>query len=125
MLDIGAGAGRAALVLQDEGHDVVALDVSEGATNVCRQRGVRATFTGSVFDLAATAPEPFDTFLGMGNNLALMGTGDAAASFFASLDGLSAPAARLVGNLALVANFGQPRLYQTPRSVRLGMDIAF
>jgi 2-polyprenyl-3-methyl-5-hydroxy-6-metoxy-1,4-benzoquinol methylase len=97
ILDIGAGAGRVALVLQDEGYDVVALDVSEGATTVCRQRGVRATFTGSVFDLAATAPEPFDTFLKLGNNLGLLGGADQASWFLDALASMARPGAAVIG----------------------------
>lgn len=84
ILDIGAGAGRVSLVLQEQGHDVVALDVSEGATTVCSERGVRTTFTGSVFDLAATAPGPFDTFLMAGNNLGLLAGAEQAPRFLES-----------------------------------------
>ncbi len=67
ILDIGAGAGRVSLALQREGLDVVALDISEGAIEVCKDRGVRSVFKGTVFDLAATRPAPFDTFLMLGN----------------------------------------------------------
>ena len=97
ILDIGAGAGRVALVLQDEGYDVVALDVSQGATTVCRERGVRATFTGSVFDLAATTPEPFDTFLMLGNNLGLLGGAKQAPRFLDALTSMARPAATIIG----------------------------
>lgn len=97
VLDIGAGAGRVALALQDERHDVVALDVSEGATTVCRQRGVRATFTGSVFDLAATAPEPFETFLMLGNNLGLLGGAEQAPRFLDALASMARPGAVAIG----------------------------
>lgn len=96
-LDIGAGAGRVALALQDERYDVVALDVSEGATTVCRQRGVRATFTGRVFDLAVTAPEPFDTFLLLGNNLGLLGGPEQAPRFLDALASMAAPGAVAIG----------------------------
>src|ERR1700678_1294465 len=41
VLDIGAGAGRAALAVQDLGLDVLALDTSPGAIRVCQRRGVR------------------------------------------------------------------------------------
>jgi SAM-dependent methyltransferase len=97
ILDIGAGAGRAALALQAQGNDVVALDVSEGATSVCRARGVRATFTGNVFDLAATAPEPFDTFLLVGNNLGLLAGAAHAPRFLDALASMARPGAAIVG----------------------------
>lgn len=97
VLDIGAGAGRVALALQDEGDNVVALDVSEGATAVCRQRGVRATFTGTVFDLAATAPEPFDTFLLVGNNLGLLAGPEQGPQFLDALASMAAPGATAIG----------------------------
>jgi 2-polyprenyl-3-methyl-5-hydroxy-6-metoxy-1,4-benzoquinol methylase len=97
ILDIGAGAGRVALVLEEQGYDVVALDVSEGATTVCRERGVRATFTGSVFDLAATAPEPFDTFLMAGNNLGLLAGAEQAPRFLDALASMAWPGAVVIG----------------------------
>ena len=100
VLDIGAGAGRASVVLQERGHDVVALDVSAGATAVCRDRGVKTTFTGSVFDLAASHPEPFDTFLMLGNNLGLLGGPDQAPLFLEALAAMAAPGAHIVGETA-------------------------
>jgi SAM-dependent methyltransferase len=41
VLDLGAGAGRAALHLQERGLDVTAVESSPGAADVCRRRGVR------------------------------------------------------------------------------------
>jgi SAM-dependent methyltransferase len=100
VLDIGAGAGRLALGLQSLGHDVVALDVSAGALEVCAARGVREVFHGSVTDLAATAPKPFDTFVLAGNNLGLLGGREAAPAFLSALSTLAAPGARVIGETA-------------------------
>ncbi|MER6971169.1 class I SAM-dependent methyltransferase [Nocardioides sp. NPDC000445] len=70
VLDIGAGGGRAALELQRRGHDVVALDSSLGAINVCRKRGVQQTVHGNLERYANLAE--FDTYLLFGNNLGLL-----------------------------------------------------
>jgi SAM-dependent methyltransferase len=97
VLDVGAGAGRAALHLQEQGLEVTALDVSPGAVEVCRRRGVRATFLGTVGDLAATEPGSFDTLLLLGNNLGLVGSPEAAPEWLGTLRRLARPGARLIG----------------------------
>jgi SAM-dependent methyltransferase len=97
VLDVGAGAGRVALALQDRGHDVVALDVSAGATTVCRRRGVRATFTGTLFEYAACAPEPFDSFVMLGNNLGLLAGPEQAPLVLDALARVARRGARIVG----------------------------
>ena len=99
VLDIGAGAGRVALALQDLNCDVTALDVSPGAVEVCAARGVRITFCGTVTDLAATEPRPFDTFVLAGNNLGLLGGVDQGRDFLACLAALAAPNARVIGEI--------------------------
>ena len=97
---IGAGAGRSALSLQHAGVAVTALDVSPGALEVCRRRGVAQTFHGSVTDLAAHEPhEPFDTFLCMGNNLGLLGMPPLAADFLGALAALGTSDCVLVGTM--------------------------
>ncbi len=98
VLDIGAGAGRATLAARHRGHDATALDISPGALEVCRGRGIDDLYLGSVESLAAEdAPPTFDTFLMMGNNLGLLGGPDQAAEFLAALHRLAAPGARVVG----------------------------
>jgi SAM-dependent methyltransferase len=97
VLDIGAGAGRATLHLQDRGLDVTALDVSPGAVEVCRRRGIRSTFLGTIADLAAGVREPFETFVLFGNNLGLIGSPEAAPGWFGTLRRLARPGAVLLG----------------------------
>ncbi len=41
VLDLGCGAGRVCLHLQERGLDVVGIDTSPGAIEACRRRGVR------------------------------------------------------------------------------------
>lgn len=72
VLDVGAGAGRIALALRDRGDQPVALDVSPGAIDVCRARGLTSTYLGTVEQLAEEHPEGFDAAVMMGNNLALL-----------------------------------------------------
>jgi SAM-dependent methyltransferase len=97
VLDVGAGAGRHALPLQEAGHVVVALDVSPGAVEVCRRGGLRETFTGTVFDLVHTNPEPFHTFLLCGNNYGLLESQEHAPRFLGALAKLAAPGAEIIG----------------------------
>jgi SAM-dependent methyltransferase len=70
VLDVGSGAGRVALHLQERGHDVVATDVSPLALEICRRRGVRDTrllpFTRIDSSLGS-----FDTIVLYGNNFGL------------------------------------------------------
>jgi len=70
VLDIGAGAGRFALHLQRQGHDVVAIDASLGAVEVCRERGVRDVRQLAITDVKRDLGR-FDTLLMMGNNFGL------------------------------------------------------
>jgi SAM-dependent methyltransferase len=71
VLDVGAGAGRVALHLQERGHEVVTIDVSPGAVEVCRRRGVRDARLLSIDDVDESLGT-FDTIVMYGNNLGLL-----------------------------------------------------
>jgi SAM-dependent methyltransferase len=53
VLDIGSGAGRHALALQERGLAVTALDSSPGAAEVCRRRRVGRVVQDSLKGFAA------------------------------------------------------------------------
>jgi SAM-dependent methyltransferase len=97
VLDVGSGAGRAALHLQERRLDVVALDISPLAGEVGRRRGVRQVFTGTIDDLAQTHQERFDSFLLLGNNLGLLGGAAEAPRFLETLAALAQPDALVLG----------------------------
>jgi len=100
VLDIGSGAGRVSLYLQERGLEVTALDVSPSAGDVCRRRGIHRVFTGTVFELAQQQPDGgqrIDAFLLMGNNLGLLGGRHQAPPFLAVLASLAAPNAVILG----------------------------
>lgn len=95
VLDVGAGGGRHAAPLTAAGHDVTALDVSPGALEVCRRRGVRRVVEGLVHDLDPA--QPFDTVLLCGNNLGLLGSEAHAPVLLGALTRITSPGARIVG----------------------------
>lgn len=94
VLDVGCGAGRNALVLQEQGLDVVALDPSPGAVDVCRRRGVRHVVVGTAHDLPMRGR--FATVLMLGNNLGLLGGPDTAGPLLAQLAEVTGPRAQIL-----------------------------
>jgi SAM-dependent methyltransferase len=97
VLDVGAGGARASLALQARGYAVTALDVSPGAVEVARARGVRDAVCAPVTSYATTGRR-YDTFLLLGNNLGLLGGPAGAPALLGALAALAAPGARVVAN---------------------------
>ncbi|WP_305788615.1 class I SAM-dependent methyltransferase [Symbioplanes lichenis] len=95
VLDIGCGAGRTALELQRRSMAVTGLDVSPGAIEIARKRGLRDTVVATVEDFTRGATR-YDTFLLLGNNLGLLGGPEQAPKFLAALAQLAKPGARIV-----------------------------
>lgn len=73
VLDAGLGAGRAALELQRRGRSVVGIDVSPGAVEVARRRGVRDVRL-LAFEEVDDSIGRFDTIVMLGNNFGLFGS---------------------------------------------------
>jgi SAM-dependent methyltransferase len=110
--DVGAGAGRAALALQERGQRVTAIEVSPGGARACRERGVRDVFLGTAEQAAAAGlAGSFDSALLLGNNIGLLGSPEGAGPFLAGLSALLRPGGIIVGT-ALDA-------YQTSDAVHL------
>jgi SAM-dependent methyltransferase len=70
VLDVGCGAGRIALRLQERGHEVVAIDLSPRAVEASKRRGVREARTLSIDDVDERLGR-FDTIVMFGNNFGL------------------------------------------------------
>jgi SAM-dependent methyltransferase len=95
VLDVGAGAGRVALHLQERDHDVVAIDISPLAIEVCRRRGVRDARVLAFEDVDATVA-PIDTVVMFGNNFGLFAGAAKARRMLRRLHRLTTRSARIV-----------------------------
>jgi SAM-dependent methyltransferase len=73
VLDVGCGAGRVALALQERGLDVVGLDWSARAVEAARICGVQNVRRGSIEHLGRSVGD-FDSIVLFGNNFGLFGT---------------------------------------------------
>jgi SAM-dependent methyltransferase len=70
ILDIGAGAGSHSLHLQKTHPNTLALDISRGAIEVCKKRGVVHTLHKNIWDLKN---KKFDTLLALMNGAGICG----------------------------------------------------
>lgn len=71
ILDVGAGAGSQALYLQQKGYDVTAIDISQGAVDVMKERGIKNVL---LLDFYSLENEKFDTLLFLMNGIGIAGT---------------------------------------------------
>lgn len=72
VLDIGCGAGRHSLYLQEKGFDVFGIDNSPLAVKVCKLRGLRKAEVMPIEELSFPH-NSFDTVLLLGGNFGLFG----------------------------------------------------
>ncbi len=94
-LDIGAGAGSHALLLQNRNISVTALDISPGAVAVMQRRGVADARCADVFGFVA-GTETYDTLLLLMNGIGVAGTLDGLDRFLARAKTLLRPGGQIL-----------------------------
>jgi SAM-dependent methyltransferase len=95
VLDVGAGAGRVSLYLQDKGCDVLGIDISPLAVKVCKLRGIRKAKVMSITELSPRLGA-FDTIVMYGNNFGLFGDRQRARQLLRRFHVMTSPGARLI-----------------------------
>jgi SAM-dependent methyltransferase len=95
VLDIGCGAGRCSLYLQRKGLDVVGIDISPLAIQVCKERGLRDARVLSISQINKELGI-FDTVIMMGNNFGLFGSFAGARRILKKLHKITSGKARII-----------------------------
>ena len=96
ILDVGCGAGRHALYLQEKGFDVTGIDLSPGAIEVCRLRGLKNALVRPITEVDKFEENSFDTILMLGNNFGLFGSFDQAKALLQKMSRITAPDAQII-----------------------------
>jgi SAM-dependent methyltransferase len=107
VLDLGCGAGRAALYLQEQGVEVLGIDNSPLAVEVCRLRGVREARLLSITRVGAQLGM-FDNILMLGNNWGLMGSFKRARWLLRKFYRMTTPGARIIAQSNDIYNTTNP-----------------
>lgn len=94
VLDVGCGAGSHSLFLQNEQKlDVKAIDISEGAIEICKKRGVQHVMAQDIYDHNDAT---YDTVLFLMNGSGIIGTLDRIDRFFTHIKTLLAPGGQIL-----------------------------
>ncbi len=96
VLDVGCGAGRHSLYLQQKGFDVVGIDNSPGAIEVCKLRSLKNAIVRPIADVAAFEPNSFDTILMLGNNFGLFGDAENAKLILGKFSRITSAEAQII-----------------------------
>lgn len=92
VLDIGAGVGSHSLLLQEQGFDVTAIDISAGAVSLMKKRGVKKAVVQDIFSYS----ESYDTLLLLMNGIGLTGTLNNFSAFLDKAKTLINPGGQLI-----------------------------
>jgi SAM-dependent methyltransferase len=95
VLDIGCGPGRHLVYLQEHGFPATGIDVSPGAIEVCRRRGLADVRVMPVTQVDHRIGR-FDTILMMGNNFGVLGSRGRARWLLRRFKRVTGPAGRIL-----------------------------
>lgn len=107
VLDIGAGAGSHALLLQAKGIEVTALEISLKAAEVMKLRGVKSIVEKDIFEFEEVG---FDTLLLLMNGIGLTGNISRLKEFFRHAKKLLNPGGQLIFDSSDVAYLYEGKL---------------
>lgn len=93
ILDIGCGAGSHSFYLQNNSKDVLAIDISKGAIETCKLRGIK---NAAIQDIWQLKNKQFDTILLLMNGAGMCGKLDKLANFLKHLKTLLAPKGQIL-----------------------------
>jgi hypothetical protein len=96
ILDVGAAAGCHSEWLSKKGLEVVSLDISAGACEVMRLRGISNVVQQSIYDF--NDEQGFDTILLMMNGLGMAGTLEETPALLGKLKSLLKPGGQIIGD---------------------------
>jgi len=95
VLDIGCGAGRHALFLQNKEFDVTGVDISPLAIKVCKKRGLKNVKALSIMQINPKLGL-FDTVLMLGNNFGLFENFNKARKLLVKLSRITTSRGRII-----------------------------
>ena len=107
VLDIGCGAGRHSLYLQEKGLEVMGIDNSPLAVKVCKQRGLANTEVMSINQIGRQLGI-FDTVIMMGNNFGLFGSFERARRLLEKLNTVTSKNGRIIAETIEVYQTDNP-----------------
>lgn len=97
VLDVGAGVGSHALILQKRGLDITGMDISASAVQIMKQRGLKKAITGNILNYTLPGQTAgYDTLLFMMNGIGLTGSVAGLKSFLHNVKKLVRPGGQLV-----------------------------
>jgi cyclopropane fatty-acyl-phospholipid synthase-like methyltransferase len=107
VLDVGCGGGRVALHLQARDQEVIAIDVSPGAIEACRRRGVRDPRLLSIDEIEESLGL-FDAIVMLGNNFGLFASAGEAKRLLRCFHRLTTARGRIIAESRDVSRTDDP-----------------